>query len=238
MRMNPMNAEMVILSLKDLTMLWNTRDLRGYSIRAIDGDIGKIYEFYFDDETWNVNYAVVYIGSWVSGRNILLSHDFLGQPDSYSQIVPVNLTKEQVENAPDVDTEKPVYCQRQGKLPNDWPAYWGGGRLLIAGAFDGYSYKKAKREKPSVEGQEADPHLRSTREIIGYRIHASDGKLGHLSNFIVDDKTWAVCSIVINTRNWLPGRKAILPTQWVEEISWSKYRILVGSLRETIRSLS
>jgi hypothetical protein len=225
----------LITSLRDSKVLWKTRNLRGYSIRATDGDIGKVYEFYFDNETWNVDYTVVYIGSWISGRNILISHDFLGQPDSDSQILPVALTKEQVKNAPDVDTEKPVYCQRQGKLPNDWPAYWGGGRLLIAGAFDEYSYKRAR---PSVEGQKANPHLWSTREVIGYRIQAGDGNLGHVSNFIVNDRTWAVCSIVISMRNWLPGKKVVLPAQWVEEIRWSEYRILVSSLRETIRNLS
>ena len=145
---------------------------------------------------------------------------------------------EQVENAPDVDTEKPVHRQRQSKLPNDWPSYWGGGRLLIAGAFSTYHSKKAKREKSSVGEQEADPHLRSTREVIGYRIQASDGNLGHVSNFIVDDRTWAVCSMVVNTRNWLPGRKVILPTQWVEEIRWSEYKVLVDRHRETIIDMS
>ena len=210
-------------------MLWNTKELRDYTIRATDGDMGKVYEFYFDDGAWTVDYVVVYIGSWISGRAVLISHAFLGQPDSDSQILPVTLTKEQVENAPDVDTEKPVHRQRQSKLPNDWPAYWGGGRLLIAGAFSTYHSKKAKREKSSVEEQEANPRLRSTREVIGYRIQASDGKFGHVSNFIVDDRTWAVCSIVINTRNWLPGRKVIMPTQWVKEIRWSEYKVLVDT---------
>jgi uncharacterized protein YrrD len=234
--MNLTHAEIVILQLRDPIMLWNTKDLRGYAIRASDGDIGEVYEFYFDDEAWVVDYVVVYIGSWVSGKIILISRTFLGQPDNESQILPVALTKEQVENAPDVDTKNPVYRQRQRKLPNNWPAYWGGSRLLIAGAFEVYSRKKTKMEKPSAEEQEADPHLRSTREVIGYRIQANDGKLGHVCDFIVDDRTWAVCSIVVKTRNWLPGREVVLPTQLVEEIRWSKYKVLVNSLRETIRN--
>jgi len=219
-------------------MLWNTKDLRGYSIRATDGDIGKVYEFYFDDQTCTVDYVVVYIGSWISGRNILISHAFLGQPDNDSQILPVTLTKEQVENAPSVDTEEPVHRQRQSKLPNDWPAYWGGGRLLIAGAFGSRTYRQAKKEKRAVEEQEGNPHLRSTREVTGYRIQASDGMIGHVEDFIVDDETWTVRSMVVDTRNWLPGKKVLVATQWIEEVCWSKYRVRVNLLRETIRNLS
>jgi hypothetical protein len=218
-------------------VLWNTKELRGYSIRATDGDIGEVHEFYFDDEAWTVEYLVVYIGSWISGRIVLISHTSLGQPDSDSQTLTVNLTKDQVENAPDIDTKMPVYRQQQSKLPNDWPAYWGGGRLLIAGAFDGYSYRKGKRKTPSVEEQEVDTHLRSTREVIGYRIQTSDGEIGHVAGFIMDDKAWTVRSMVVATRNWLPGKKVLVPTEWVEEIRWSEYRVRVNSLRETIRNL-
>jgi len=218
-------------------VLWNTKELRGYTIRATNGEIGKVYEFYFDDEEWTVDYLVAYIGSWISGRVILIPRGVLGQPDSDSQILPVILTKKQVENGPDVDTQKPVHLQRQSRLPRDWPAYWGGGRLMIAGAFNGYSYKKVKKE-PSVADQEENLHLRSTREVVGYRIQTSNGKLGHVSDFVVDDRTWTVCSTVIKTRNWLPGRKVVLPTDCIDEIRWSEYRVLVSPLRETILNLS
>lgn len=216
-------------------MLRSTKKLRGYAIRATDGSIGKVYEFYLDDADWTIRYLVVDIGSWLSGRLVLIPRAALGQADSKAHILPVALTKEQVENSSDIDASKPVYRQGKGKLPNDWPLYWGGGRLLIAGVFDGCPYAKTKGEKCSIEEQKGDPHLRSTREVIGYRIQAIDGEIGHVDNFIVDDETWVIRYIVIETRNWLPGKKVLVPTQWIEEISWPDYRVSVDLLRESIR---
>jgi sporulation protein YlmC with PRC-barrel domain len=219
-------------------VLWNAKELHGYTIRTTDGGIGKVHDFYFDDESWIVDYLMVYIGSWLSGRMILIPHDVLGRPDDKVHILPVALTKKQVKNAPDIDTERPVSRQRRNGLPSDWPVYWGGGRLLIAGAFSIYPSKKAKREKSSGEDQNADLHLRSTREVMGYRIQGNDGKIGYVDNFVVDDETWAIRTMVIGTRKWLPGRKIKLPTQWVDEISWPEHRVHVNSQRETIRNLS
>lgn len=222
--------------MKDAAMLQSTKELRGYAIRATDGDIGKVYEFYFDDETWTIRYLVVDMGSWLSGRLVLIPRAALGQADSKAHILPVELTKTQVLNSLDINTRKPVYCQRRSKLDEDWPLYWGGGRLLIAGAFDAYAYKKAKGRKTSIEEQKGDPHLRSTREVIGYRIQAIDGDMGHVDNFIVDDEAWVIRYIAIDTRNWLPGKKVLVPTHWIEDIRWPEYKVHIGLLRESIRN--
>jgi sporulation protein YlmC with PRC-barrel domain len=222
---------------KDAVMLRSIKQLCGYRIQATDGDIGKVYEFYFDDEVWTIRYLVVYIGGWLSGRLILIPRVALDQPDSAEHVLPVLLAKKQVESGPSIDMKKPVYRQRRSKLPSDWPLYWGGGRLLIAGAFDAYPYTKTKDKKPSIEDQEGDPHLRSTREVAGYRIQASDGMIGHVEDFILDDEAWAIRYIVVDTRNWMPGKKVLVSTQWAQEIRWSNYIVYVNLLRETIKNL-
>lgn len=219
----------------DAAMLRSTRELRGYKIRAANGDIGKVYEFYLDDEAWTIRYLVVGIGGWLSGRMVLIPRAALGQVDSKAHILPLELTKEQVENSPDIDASKPVYRQRRSKLPDDWPLYWGGGRLLIAGAFDGYPYIKAKEKRHPIEEHKGDPHLRSTREVIGYRIQAIDGEMGHVDNFVVEDETWVIHYIVVDTRNWLPGKKVLVPTQWIEEVRWPECKVRIDLLRESIR---
>jgi sporulation protein YlmC with PRC-barrel domain len=211
--------------------------LRGYTIRATDGDIGKVYEFYLDDDAWTIRYLLVDIGSWLSGRLAIIPRAALGQADSKCHILPVELTKKQVESSPGIDANKPVYRQQKSRLPDDWPIYWGGGRLLIAGAFDGYPYTKTKGGKRLIEEHKGDPHLRSTREVIGYRIQAIDGEIGHVDNFIVDDETWVIHYIVVDTRNWLPGRKVLVPTHWIEDIRWPEYKIRIDLLRESIRNL-
>ena len=122
-------------------MLRSMKELYGYTIRATDGDIGKVYEFYFDDEVWTIQYLMADIGSWISGRSVLISRAVLQaspSPDLMAHILPVELTKEQVENSRDVDTVMPVYRQRMGDLSRDWPLYWGGGRLLVAGIIGAY----------------------------------------------------------------------------------------------------
>jgi hypothetical protein len=213
------------------------KELRGYAIRTTDGDIGKVYEFYLDDAAWTVRYMVVDIGGWLSGRPVLIPRAALGQADSKAHILPVELTKMQVEKCPDIDASKPVYRQQSSRLPNDWPLYWGGGRLLIAGIFDGYPYGKSKGRKRPIEEHNDDPHLRSTREVSGYRIHAGDATIGHVEDFIVDDDSWVVRYMVVDTRNWLPGKKVLVATRWVQEIRWASYSVYVNLHREAIQQL-
>src|SRR5687767_2340606 len=66
-------ADAGVQSRKGGMMLRNIKDLRGYVIRAIDGTIGKVDDFYFDDEDWGIRYLVVDTGSWLSGRKVLIS---------------------------------------------------------------------------------------------------------------------------------------------------------------------
>jgi len=63
-------------------------------------------------------------------------------------------------------------------------------------------------------------HLRSYKEFKGYDIEASDGKIGHVEDFILKDKTWALRYVVVDTLNWLPGgKKVILSLNWVKFVS-------------------
>ena len=47
-----------------------------------------------------------------------------------------------------------------------------------------------------------DPHLRSTNAVSGYHVQASDGEIGNVEDFIVDEETWAIRYLIINTRNY------------------------------------
>jgi len=76
-------------------------------------------------------------------------------------------------------------------------------------------------QEASASGRRDDPHLRSTRQVTGYHIHATDGELGHVEDFIVDDENWAVRFLVVDTRNWLPGKKVLLSPQWIERVEWA-----------------
>jgi sporulation protein YlmC with PRC-barrel domain len=94
----------------------NINSLIGYSIEATDGKIGTVKDFYFDDETWTIRYLVVETGNWLSGRKVLISPVALIKKNWSNGLIPVNLTKEQIQNSPDIDTDKPVSRQQEAML--------------------------------------------------------------------------------------------------------------------------
>jgi hypothetical protein len=85
--------------------------LRGGPVHALDGDIGTIADFYFDDDTWTVRYVVVDTGQWLRGRLVLIPLWALHLPDWDQARIPVRLTRQQVEHSPDIDTHRPVSRQ-------------------------------------------------------------------------------------------------------------------------------
>jgi hypothetical protein len=90
-------------------------------------------------------------------------------------------------------------------------------------------------EMETGQQPEGDPYLRSAREVTGYAIQARDGDLGHVEDFIVDDESWALRYMVVDTRNWWPGKHVLVPPQWIESVCWPQSSVVVGLLRETIK---
>jgi len=193
--------------------------LVGCTVRAKDGGIGRVEEFYFDNHKWIIRYMVVDTGRWLQGRQVLISTAALKRPEWKSRAFPVNLTKQQVRNSPSIDTDKPVSRQHEAELHGyyNWPIYWGLGL-------------SAPTEKL------ADPNLRSTRQVTGYHIQAMDGEIGHVQDFIVDDETWAIRYVVVNTQNWLPGKKVLVSPAWIRRVSWDKSKVFVGLSREPVKN--
>jgi stress response protein YsnF len=221
-------------------MLRSTKDLRGYAIRATDGDIGKVHEFLFDDLAWIVRYLVVDTGNWLPGRQVLLWPGILGQPDWGTQSLPVGLTKEQVEHSPHISSDEPVSRQMETDLHTyyGWTPYWRGGLPVfgLGAAAAAEMIAHTAEEKDEEEEQESDPHLRSTREVIGYHIQARDGEIGHVEDFVIYDESWFIRYLVINTRNWLPGRKVLVAPAWAEQVNWVERKVYVDLGRETIKN--
>jgi len=212
-------------------------DLIGYAIRAKDGDLGKVDEFYFDDQTWTIRYVVVETGNWLSGRKVLLSLSAFGKPEPVSRTFSVDHTRTQVRNSPDVDTKRPIYRHQEVVLHEHyqwpWPGGYGGtfGTTPLPLSDDEVLAKQENAES----GRRDDPHLRSTRQITGYHIHATDGQIGHVQDFMVDDEDWAIRFLVADTHNWLPGKKVILSPRWVKCLQWADSLVYFDLTRESIR---
>jgi hypothetical protein len=216
-------------------MLRSIKSLRGFTIEASDGHIGKVHALLFDSHAWTIRYLVVDTGSWLPGRKVLIAATSLGRPRWEERVFPVALTREQVRSAPDIDADKPVSRQREIELHAyyDWIPYWGMSGDMIGGP----ALVPTPAEREAVEKMaKGDPNLRSAREVTGYRIHAKDGQIGHLEDFIVTDGDWVIRYLVVDTRNWLPGRKVLLSPKWVHKVSWEERGVWVDVSKETVRN--
>ena len=225
-------------------MLRNVNHLKGFAIRATDGEIGTVEQFYFDDETWAIRYLVVNTGGWLPGRLVLVSPMALRQAEWQSKRLDVALTKKQVEDSPPIDTHKPVSRQHEAVYLGyyGYPYYWGGPNLWGLTSYPaGLAVQRevvteAEAAQARAGKESADSHLRSTDEVTGYHIEAKNGEIGHVEDFIVDDETWAIRYLEVNTRNWWPGRKVLVSPQWIDNVSWPDSKVYVDLKRETIQN--
>jgi sporulation protein YlmC with PRC-barrel domain len=231
-------------------MLRSINDLQGREIRATDGEIGSVDQFLFDDETWTIRYLVIDTGHWVPGRQVLISPIALGT-DWVAEVLKVSLTREQIKNSPGIDTDKPVSREHEAEHSDyyGYPHYWLGrpseGASLASRMTMGYpdrvgvatGYAATPAVAPAIPPPEerGDPHLRSTKALIGYYIEAKDGDIGHVEDFLIDDQTWAIRYMVVDTVNWWPGKKVVIAPQWIERVSWEESKVFVDLGRESIK---
>lgn len=209
----------------------------GYGIQATDGDLGKVDDFYLDDATWTIRYMVAETGNWLLERKVLVSLFALGKPDWRSQMFLVNLTKDQVRHSPDIDTEKSVSRQHEVILHEyyQWPRYWEGAFGGPVGITPYPLFEKPLLQETPISERLDDPHLRSTRKISNYHIQATDGEIGHIEDFIVDDRNWAIRYLVVNTRNWLSGKIVLIPTKWIKNVNWADDSVYLDHPRESVK---
>jgi hypothetical protein len=188
-------------------MLSQATTLKGYTLNSLDGEIGKVKEFYFDDQHWTIRYLVADTGNWLTGRQVLISPYALVAVSQEEQHITIDLTKKQIEDSPSLNSDRPVSRQFEDAYYGyyGWPIYWGD-----SCTWGTYSYIVRDREQWSTStlGKKAwDPHLHSTHDVSGYHIQAADGGMGHVEDFIIDDDTWAIRYLMIDTRELVVGKK-------------------------------
>jgi uncharacterized protein YrrD len=223
---------------KGMVMLFKAKELKGSELLAKDGPIGKVEEFYFDDKHWTVRYLVADTGGWLSGREVLISPYSLESIDEDSLAVSIDLTKKQIENSPALESNKPVSLQFEESFFQyyRWPMYWfgyypwGESSLAINRQMNTTGLSSEKQAK------KWDYHLRSTHAVTGYHVHAADGDAGHITDFILDDETWAIRYLVVETGTWLNGKKVLVSPLWIKSVSWEESKVFTTLMREEIRT--
>ncbi len=225
-------------------MLFVVSVLKGFAVAASDGRIGHVNDFLFDDQSWKIRWLVVDTGTWLPGRKVLVHASALGEPDSARREAPVNLTKAQVEEGPELAQHQPLSRQMESRLYDyyGWDPSWGV-------SYFGLGAIAQPLSPPSLAGESApdaaeveahpneqDPHLRSVEEVVGYHIQASDGEIGHVEGFVADHANWDIRYLEVNTRNWGRGRHVLLAPFAVKEIDWSDRHIRIDITRDQVEA--
>lgn len=219
-------------------MLKKAKQMKDLTILATDGEIGRIDDFYFDDEKWTIRYVVVNTGNWLSGRMVLISPIFVTHLDWEQKKIHLNLSKKQIQDSPDIDTHKPVSRQYEADYLDHYGSsyYWGGGSIWGMGPYPTDFPRVVRGTTAVVTRHSEDSHLQSTSAVAGYGIEAADGDIGQVDDFIVDQQTWTIRYLEVDTHRWLPGKEVLLSPEWIDQVNWLESRLNTGLLRETIKN--
>jgi hypothetical protein len=240
-------------------MLFAVSGFRGCAVEASDGRAGTVKDFLFDDESWRIRWMVVDTRNWLPGRQVLIHPSVIALPDLTEPaggrlpmmgtpdrlVLSVRLAKRQIEASPDIREDEPVSQQMQAHLFDyyGWDPYWGAsyfGMNAIASPFSAPPFVAAAVPHQALDREthpgDGDPHLRSVGAIKGYHVHATDGDLGHVENFLADDVNWDIRYLVVDTRNWWPGKHVQLAPFAVKEIDWLERRVKLNVTRDQVKS--
>ncbi|MFA9390138.1 MAG: PRC-barrel domain-containing protein [Prolixibacteraceae bacterium] len=216
-------------------MLVKTKILKDFKLDCNDGELGKVKDFYFDDHHWMVRYLIADTGNWLTGKQVLISPNSLKLVDVQTKRIDINLSRQQIEDSPSLENDMPVSQQFEEAYYryHRWPNYWGESKQW--GYYPSQLNENEERKGFSENIKTGDPHLRSTNNISGYNIEAIDGEIGHVVDFIVDNETWAIRYMMIETSNWFDGKKVLISPQWIDHIDWKNVKVCINLSRESIK---
>jgi hypothetical protein len=219
-------------------MLQDIKGLYGSKLVALDGPIGHVKDFYFDDKLWVVRYLVADTGSWLTGRLVLISPHAFAKFNPLENTLRLKLNKKQIQDSPSIDTHEPVSQQFEDEYYRSygWPAYWQGGQMW---GMSGYPLVAVEQPRDIAARKalepRADRHLQSAKDIVGFQVVAVDGAIGHLSGLMVDDRSWAVRELVVEAGHWYSGKEILIPSGRVERISCEESKVFVSFTKADIQ---
>jgi len=217
-------------------MLLNIKTLNGFALAAADGAVGHVKDFYFDDLSWVVRYLVVDTGNWLAGRQVLLTPHALGSVDIERKSLGVKLSQKQIEHSPSIERHQPVSRQFEVDYYRyyGWPAYWDGGALWGLGGYPVVLPPSREELDAQHHHHRGDKHLNSTQAVNGYAIQTKDGAIGYVTGFVVDDQSWAIRELVVETGHWYAGKEILIPTDRVARISFEESKVFVNLSKSDI----
>jgi hypothetical protein len=222
-------------------MLQSVKRLFEDKLGASDGEIGHVKDFYFDDGNWAVRYVVADTGSWMPWRLVLISPHAIGSLYQGGRVLIVNLTRKQIEDSPPIEKHKPVSRQYEEEYHRyyGWPFYWQGGSLWGMSGFPileqrSKPFSGEQAPKASARREGADAHLRSAKALIGYGVQAQNEAVGHVTDFLLDDTSWAIQNLVIDAGHWLSFKSVLIAPSQTDRISCDESKLFVNLTKEAI----
>lgn len=227
-------------------MLRSLMDLEGATVHSVEREAGRVEGVYLDDAYWSVRYLVVGTGSWLAGKTVLVAPRAVRRVES--SVVVLELTKEQLQECPGADTDKPVSRQFETEIHDffGWPYYWEPDTFTnltpipvtenVYGPEGRLSASERIAEKQAAGEYKA--HLRCIGELGGYALEAKEGEIGHVEDFVaeIDDDGWPVRYLVVNVGKFLAGHRVLLSTEWVDRLSWEGKSVGVDLTREAVEN--
>ena len=223
-------------------MLRSVKSLVNLHVKATDGAVGAARDFYFDDASWTLRYLLVDAGHLLAGKHVLVSPASIEKTDWATRSLSLKTDAAHLLASPGIDLAKPIsrdyeeeYSEHHGI-----PPYWedpAGVPARMVGALTGVAPRTeaVAAIESAATARTRDPHLRSALEIDGYHIKGTDAEIGHIADFIVDDSTWSIRYLVIDTANWWFGKKVLVAPHWTDEINWREKRVYLDLTRAMIQ---
>jgi hypothetical protein len=186
-------------------MLEKASTLKGYTLNSLDGEIGKVGDFFFDDRYWTVRYLLADTAGWLSGRQALISPDSLSSATGGSHRLSVELTKEKIKESPYLEPGTPVSQQLENSRFGyfGWPMYY--------------------------------PHLRSTKEMSACNLAASDGEIGQVQDLLIDSGTWTIRYLVVDTRSSSDAKFVVVAPASIDRVSWKDAKVFTTLSRAALK---
>ena len=214
-------------------MLHSIQERYGEKLRATDGEIGHVRDFYFDDKNWAVRYLVADTGGWLTDRLVLLSPHALGHLYPNGKVLLVNLTREQIEKSPSIAEHKPVSRQYEEEYHRHYGYPYYADSMPLWG-LAGYPVVVPPPPPTAANQDVVDSHLRSTRVLQGYKVETRDGVIGEIVDFLIDRRTWVLRKMVVASGHWYSGKKITVPTENISRISYGESTIYVDSSKAAL----
>ena len=218
-------------------MLQSLQQRFGEKLRGLDGEIGHVRDFYFDDKSWNLRYLVADTGHWLAGRLVLISPHAFGHLYPEGKVLLVNLTRQQIEDSPSIDRHKPVSRQHEEEYHHYFGYDYYAEAMPLWG-LPGYPVivpaQPATRDKQSAD----DPHLRSAKELTGYSVEADDGPVGKIIDFLIDGRTWMIREVVVECGPSFAGHKVVVRTEKIGQINYKLRTVHVDSTKQAFATAS